>query len=94
MDMFIAGSETTSTTLNWAMLFMLVNPKIQKKVNESIIIQWVSTYVGVLPAITIIHGHSLISLKPSRFKRSWTQILEKALCLNIQRESRLLIRKL
>ncbi len=23
IDLFIAGSETTSTTLNWAMLFML-----------------------------------------------------------------------
>ncbi len=33
-DFFIAGSETTSTTLNWSMLYMIVNPDIQKKVQE------------------------------------------------------------
>jgi len=32
LDLFIAGSETTSTTLNWAMLYMVLNPDIQKKV--------------------------------------------------------------
>ncbi len=36
MDFFIAGSETTSTTLNWAMLHMLMNPDIQKKVQEEL----------------------------------------------------------
>ena len=32
VDLFIAGSETTSTTLNWGMLYMILNPEIQKKV--------------------------------------------------------------
>jgi len=32
VDLFIGGSETTSTTLNWAILFMILNPEIQKKV--------------------------------------------------------------
>jgi cytochrome P450 len=29
MDLFAAGSETTSTTLRWALLFMVLNPKVQ-----------------------------------------------------------------
>ncbi len=36
VDLFIAGSETTSTTLNWAMLFMILNPEIQEKVHEEL----------------------------------------------------------
>ncbi len=35
-DFFVAGSETTSTTLNWAMLYMILNPEIQKKVQEEL----------------------------------------------------------
>ena len=31
-DLFLAGSETTSTTLRWAMLYMILNPEIQLKV--------------------------------------------------------------
>ncbi len=34
MDIFIAGSETTSTTLSWAVLFMILNPDVQKKVQD------------------------------------------------------------
>ena len=30
-DLFFAGSETTSSTLKWAMLYMVLNPKIQLK---------------------------------------------------------------
>lgn len=30
MDLFAAGSETTSTTLRWALLFMVLNPKVQE----------------------------------------------------------------
>ena len=33
-DMFLAGSETTSTTLTWAMLYMARYPRVQKKVAE------------------------------------------------------------
>jgi cytochrome P450 family 2 subfamily J len=36
MDLFIAGSETTSTTLNWAMFFMLKHPDICKRVQEEL----------------------------------------------------------
>ncbi len=36
IDLFIAGSETTSTTLSWAMLYMILNPEIQKKVQEEL----------------------------------------------------------
>ncbi len=32
VDFFTAGSETTSTTLNWGVLYMLLNPDIQEKV--------------------------------------------------------------
>ncbi|KAI8510909.1 cytochrome P450 2U1-like [Branchiostoma floridae x Branchiostoma belcheri] len=35
-DMFIAGSETTSTTLYWAFLYMILNPDIQRKVQAEI----------------------------------------------------------
>jgi cytochrome P450 len=29
MDLFAAGSETTSTTLRWALLFMVLNTDVQ-----------------------------------------------------------------
>ena len=37
MDLFFAGSDTTSTTLNWAMLFMVNYPDIQTKVREELL---------------------------------------------------------
>jgi cytochrome P450 len=36
LDLFIAGSETTSTTLTWAVLFMARESEIQDKVQVSI----------------------------------------------------------
>ncbi len=36
IDLFIAGSETTSTTLHWAMLYMILNPDIQRKVQDEL----------------------------------------------------------
>lgn len=36
MDFFIAGSQTTSNTLGFALLAMLLNPEVQKKVQEEI----------------------------------------------------------
>ncbi|XP_069593145.1 cytochrome P450 2D14-like [Ranitomeya imitator] len=35
-DLFLAGSETTGTTLRWAVLFMILYPDVQSKVQEEI----------------------------------------------------------
>ena len=35
-DLFVAGSETTSTTLTWAALYMVRYPEVQKKVQEEL----------------------------------------------------------
>ena len=37
MDLFGAGSETTSTTLRWALLFMVLNPTVQVIVLKSLL---------------------------------------------------------
>ena len=36
LDLFFAGSETTSTTLTWAILYMVRYPDIQEKVQKEI----------------------------------------------------------
>ncbi|KAG7228949.1 hypothetical protein INR49_008727 [Caranx melampygus] len=36
MDLFLAGTETTSTTLQWAMVYLIKYPDIQKKVHAEI----------------------------------------------------------
>jgi len=36
MDLFSAGSETTATTLAWAVCFMIIHPDVQKKVQQEI----------------------------------------------------------
>ncbi|XP_063968074.1 cytochrome P450 2U1-like [Lytechinus pictus] len=35
-DLFVAGTETTATTLKWALLYMLVNQDVQQKVQEEL----------------------------------------------------------
>jgi len=36
MDFFLAGSETTANSLSFGILFMALNPDIQKKVHDEI----------------------------------------------------------
>ena len=36
VDVFLAGSETTSTTLTWAVLYMARYPEVQSKVQEEL----------------------------------------------------------
>uniref|UniRef100_A0A3Q1K5Y3 Uncharacterized protein n=1 Tax=Anabas testudineus TaxID=64144 RepID=A0A3Q1K5Y3_ANATE len=36
MDLFLAGTETTSTTLQWALVYLIKNPEIQEKVQAEI----------------------------------------------------------
>ena len=36
VNLFSAGTETTSSTLNWAMYFLSRNPKVQKKFQNEI----------------------------------------------------------
>ena len=35
-DLFLAGADTTSITLDWAMLYMILNPDVQAKVREEL----------------------------------------------------------
>ena len=35
-DLFLAGSETTSTTLTWAVLYMVRYPRVQARVQEEL----------------------------------------------------------
>ncbi|XP_075396058.1 cytochrome P450 2J2-like [Tenrec ecaudatus] len=36
LDLFLAGTETTSTTLRWALLYMAIHPEIQERVQAEI----------------------------------------------------------
>ena len=35
-DLFFAGADTTAITLDWAMLFMIMNPDVQTKVRQEL----------------------------------------------------------
>ena len=34
VDLFMAGSETTTTTLRWMLLYMILNPQIQARCRQ------------------------------------------------------------
>ena len=36
LDFFMAGSDTTSTSMNWAMLYMILHPDVQEKVRKEL----------------------------------------------------------
>ncbi|XP_035996627.1 cytochrome P450 2J6-like isoform X2 [Fundulus heteroclitus] len=36
LDLFVAGTETTTTTLHWGLLYMICNPQIQERVQAEI----------------------------------------------------------
>ena len=36
MDLFLAGAETTSTTLTWSLINLITNPEKQKKIHDEI----------------------------------------------------------
>lgn len=36
MDLFVAGSETTANSLEYAIMLMMLNPRVQDKVREEI----------------------------------------------------------
>ncbi|XP_029473970.1 cytochrome P450 2J2 [Rhinatrema bivittatum] len=36
LDLFVAGTETTSTTLRWALLYMVIKPEVQEQVQAEI----------------------------------------------------------
>ncbi|VDO69936.1 unnamed protein product [Haemonchus placei] len=37
LDLWVAGQETTNTTLNWAFVFLLLNPQVTARVEEELI---------------------------------------------------------
>ncbi|XP_066271771.1 cytochrome P450 2J4-like [Branchiostoma lanceolatum] len=53
-DLFVAGSETTSTTLSWALLYMVLYPEVQQKVQQEI-----DSVVGRDTVLSIIHRSQL-----------------------------------
>ncbi len=61
IDLFVAGSETTSTTLNWALLFMLQNPRVAKKVQEEL-----DTVFGVGQVVILSFKHKQSLLENER----------------------------
>ncbi|XVF43377.1 hypothetical protein PTKIN_Ptkin02bG0035500 [Pterospermum kingtungense] len=58
LDMFVGGTETTSTTIEWAMAELLKNPDIMKKVQEE-----VRNVVGKKPKVDVKDTNQMEYLK-------------------------------
>lgn len=53
-DLFLAGSETTGKSLEWATLFMILYPKVQEKVQQEL-----DTIVGAQSEVSASHRSKL-----------------------------------
>ncbi|KAH7696120.1 CBN-CYP-33D1 protein, partial [Aphelenchoides avenae] len=53
-DLFLAGQETTSTTLAWGFAYLLHNPDVQRKVHDEL-----DSVIGSERLITVDDKHSL-----------------------------------
>ena len=60
MDLFVAGSETTSTTLTWAMLYMIRYPKVIKIKNPSLPYYWTHIQCKIFSNIESFYGRPLM----------------------------------
>lgn len=57
-DLFLGGSETTSTTLNWGLLYMVANPDVQG--------EWKSTCIGFVSGRVSVVGEETAGIAPLR----------------------------
>ena len=53
IDLFIAGSETTSNTINWCILYLMEKPEVQKRCFEEIR-QVVSSFLWFIPCFFFV----------------------------------------
>ena len=53
-DLFIAGSETTATTMRWAVLYLIHNPEVQTRMRKEI-----DNVIGQSQIPSMIHKSSL-----------------------------------
>ena len=96
-DLFIAGSETTSTTILWALVFMVENPDVLRKIQDEIDAN-VARDTMITPAdrglITsptvsynnVIHERVVISNVPIEVKPlRWMFTLPLKVCCRIQK---------
>lgn len=70
LNLFAAGTDTTATTLRWALLFMAKYPKIQGK--ELKTLSTVQTIICALPTQKSSSGKQILFILQTRWGRSWT----------------------
>lgn len=96
VNLFIGGTETTSTTLRWALVFMIENPDVQEKVfneiisvvgpNREVLLDDKGTSLVIIEVIIINCLLQLICLTPKqpfwKFKEEGIlQLWEEAQCI-------------